>query len=701
MELAQLAAYAAKQHHMDEEHLWKDFPGFSVLRHPRSGKWVALLMRQWDEESGTERQWCDIKCGGRTREEQALPYLQAPFRMKGPKWVGVTLETAAASVVEALLDRAVRSGEEHGYTVVLEEGAAAGRRIPKTGELAGALAGQGSGIYKGVYDLLKARQEELNRQKKQASAQRGQTRTSYGQSYSFGWESRPTRPENASGRYHDTPLPERGASRADESYASALPEKLRDMRRLYDYRTSTEDRRQAFLRQARFMEDYEDAALWEGVLHLYMPVYQDLNTRQLRGYFTWRAQVRRGQYLAAPDAFLRIYAAELINGVGAATDVEALAALQKLLSGMPEGALGASLRRDIRQWMADLAVVKGIPADVAAPYLDGPTAAREADLSVLREPASQTDERLWEAIGRFEGKKLSASPVVTDHREEGSRLFAAVWRQAAEGGAFVRCFGELRPVLWRPFAGTFYTDDGGDRTYTVSPCRYYEKASGRWREYRYDPLAFDGKAFSALFHEADRQLRRYLKTGRYLKEKPEEAWASPFAAAAIAADQKAREEAARPVITIDLSGLEKIRQDAAVTRESLLTEEDLGVEALPAFGDIPKAPEPAAGELLVEETPSQPAAPTPPSAPPSVFAPPPASLLAPLPAEALRLLLAGAPLQPFIAEHHLFPEVLADDINEALFGELGDSAVECDGQEIVIVEDYREDIARIVEGEFS
>ena len=103
----------------------------------------------------------------------------------------------------------------------------------------------------------------------------------------------------------------------------------------------------------------------------------------------------------------------------------------------------------------------------------------------------------------------------------------------------------------------------------------------------------------------------------------------------------------------------------------------------------------------MEETASWPAAPTAPSAPPSVFAPPPASLLAPLPAEALRLLLAGAPLQPFIAEHHLFPEVLADDINEALFGELGDSAVECDGQEIVIVEDYREDIARIVEGEFS
>ena len=48
MELSELAAYAAGQYHMAEEFLWADFPGFSVLRHPQTGKWVALLMRQWD-----------------------------------------------------------------------------------------------------------------------------------------------------------------------------------------------------------------------------------------------------------------------------------------------------------------------------------------------------------------------------------------------------------------------------------------------------------------------------------------------------------------------------------------------------------------------------------------------------------------------------------------------------------------------------
>ena len=47
MELSELAAYAEEKYHIREEHKWAEFPGFSVLADPRTGKWAALLMRQW------------------------------------------------------------------------------------------------------------------------------------------------------------------------------------------------------------------------------------------------------------------------------------------------------------------------------------------------------------------------------------------------------------------------------------------------------------------------------------------------------------------------------------------------------------------------------------------------------------------------------------------------------------------------------
>ena len=61
MELSELTAYAEGKFHMREQYKWADFPGFSVLADPNTGKWIALLMRQWDYDTGTEIQRCDFK----------------------------------------------------------------------------------------------------------------------------------------------------------------------------------------------------------------------------------------------------------------------------------------------------------------------------------------------------------------------------------------------------------------------------------------------------------------------------------------------------------------------------------------------------------------------------------------------------------------------------------------------------------------
>ena len=91
MELSELTAYAEEKFHIREQHKWAEFPGFSILADPNTGKWVALLMRQWDSDTGTEIQRCDIKCGQQSLSEISAPYLSLPFRMKGKKWVGVRI----------------------------------------------------------------------------------------------------------------------------------------------------------------------------------------------------------------------------------------------------------------------------------------------------------------------------------------------------------------------------------------------------------------------------------------------------------------------------------------------------------------------------------------------------------------------------------------------------------------------------------
>ena len=41
----------------------QNFRELSVLINPRTGKLLAMLMRQWDYDTGFEIQLCDLKCG--------------------------------------------------------------------------------------------------------------------------------------------------------------------------------------------------------------------------------------------------------------------------------------------------------------------------------------------------------------------------------------------------------------------------------------------------------------------------------------------------------------------------------------------------------------------------------------------------------------------------------------------------------------
>ena len=65
----------------------------------------------------------------------------------------------------------------------------------------------------------------------------------------------------------------------------------------------------------------------------------------------------------------------------------------------------------------------------------------------------------------------------------------------------------------------------------------------------------------------------------------------------------------------------------------------------------------------------------------------------------LSLLVAGKPVENLIASMHGMPEVIADEINEALFDQIGDAVVTCIDGKLTLQEDYRDDIVSILKGE--
>lgn len=611
MELSELVAYAREKYQIEEQHKWDGFPGFSVLPHPQTGKWVALLMRQWDTDSGEEIQRCDLKCGIQALAENQASFLAPPIRMKGPQWISVAFsDQTDPGLVFRLFDRAVSCGNPQGFTMVLEQ---------------------------------------------------------------------PPRP--AVRIHRDIPLPFPHRPAPDQE---APPERLRQMKHLYEYGSGSLEARAAnFLRQGRFMADFEDDAPWSGMAFAgYFPTYHDLTTRQLRGYFAWRAHIRKGDFqpIAASAAYIYLY--ELLNLIGADSPEDALKKLKDFETGYLDAGLGDSqMRANLRQWMTELAVVHSLPEAAIRQYADPALLERDHALAVLSDPESQPDDEVFAALCFFDGKRLAQSPVIRQVPEKGTRLFSQVWRYVLSRSRensedlFTRCFGKQTASAWYPFANAVYCwqEQPVDRVFHLDACRSYRCQNGIWQTRGWENLTFNRQLFHGLLRQADLLLRRYLKTGNYLKERREDAWASSGIRAVIEAERKAAADAARPRVVLNLSGLERIRRDAIITRDSLLTDEERD-QAEAAEAPVP-VPNPAPVPDPVPDLP-----------------------LDNIQILILQELLAGRDTDGILRDHHLMPDMTADLINEAMFDEIGDSIIECDNGTLSLIEDYREDLIRLLGG---
>ena len=615
MELSELTAYAEEKFHIQEQHKWADFPGFSVLVDPNTEKWVALLMRRWDSDTGTEIQRCDIKCGRQILSEINEPYLSMPFRMKGAKWVGVSFgDSTKSEVVCRLFDRAVYSVEQRGYTI------------------------------------------ELN--------------------------TPPTKPTVV---YNDTALPLVGTQFTAPDLN--IPEKIRKMQMLYEYKDgSFKQKCRNFYIQGKFMEDYVDNMPWNGELRHYFCTYHDLNIPQLRGYFTWRTRVRKGDFSPIAASLAYIYVYELLNGIGTDSPEDALKKMKEFEIGYIDPKIGdPHMRRNLYRWMLEYAVLNNVPPTLARQYADPDLMETDASLPILKNPKDYSDEEIFSAICIFAAKRFKQSPVLKKDDKKGKHLFAAVWRYASEKYSqngktlFTACFGKQKVFPWYPLANSIYWAEypHSDTDYVLNPCRSFHCRDGVWTEKRYANLYFDSDRFHAFMHETERVIRRCLKTGHYLRKNPEEAWVTPYVEQVLKEERQAEIEAARPKITIDLSNLEQIRQDALITRDSLLTEEE--TDSAEDYRQKKQQPEEPTQTINQNETES----------------------IAELDATHSRILLdllRGEAVETYMKVNHLMPSVAADTINDALFDEIGDNVLECDGNTITVVEDYREDILQMVGG---
>ena len=462
-----------------------------------------------------------------------------------------------------------------------------------------------------------------------------------------------------------------------------------------------------------------------------------MTDRQLRGYITWRTQLRRGIVTKTSTSFAFVYIYELLNGIGVDSLEDAYRELRRFWDEYRD--LESAADRYMRTWLRDFVVYHGLPRALIA---DDPALSKELILDeamlVLMEGSRHTPDERFGAWATLSSYRIRSSRFYKEYPTDVQsvvlgvmdRLAAYYAKGSRKHDLFETLFGEKARLPCEMFRACVFEDvpRHPDATYELDAINRFTCVSGNWTHECYQGNRRESSKLGSILKEIDARMRlrygyahplREEKTPKYLLafiEKEIDAWLSWKAAHA------------PRVIEIDRSKLGGIRGDAAVIREELLIDEERGEQAagfgspvvadargLSAESDSPSgdagcacqesavagnegepgglvpasvAPERSRfeeGPLQAEETPA---------AEPHPDRPSNSSSLSVQELAFVRGLLAGDSSLPPGPVGSV--DMLVDAVNERLFDELGDTAIEFGPDGPAIIEDYADDVRGIV-----
>lgn len=534
-----------------------------------------------------------------------------------------------------------------------------------------------------------------------------------------------------------------------------LPDQYRKMREISRWQEDPEggagrwlSEAELFYRQGLLMADFEDDCPYNGTFKSYFPTYNAMSDRQLRGYFTWRAQVRRGTVEETSTSFAFLYLYELICGIGVDDPLDGFNKIKAFWD--VYRAFEPGIDRFARVWLQDYAVFHGLDPKllrdsktvmfdnalielrraardlVPAPAPSGQTPKRRktSEPTPPLPPDEVREERLMAAINALSTYNLSNSRLDRSHHRDLRHVACAVYVRMAryydmhrKTGIVASLFGEETAMPYTMFASAvfFAPERHEDCEYRLDSIHIYRCQNGFWECMRIHGSRQKSSKLGEMMRACDQRLRLALDPAHPLKEEKVPKYLAKIIDDEIVA-WLSWDAAHQPVkIDIDLSQLGHIRSAAAQTREALLIDEEredgASAEAEAADSGQPEA-EPVT-DAIVEPvvTPIRQDLTDEPTISTKQFGVV-APLLAPTPAFAaaapaeatnelapaadafLRALLEQNAAQATSAVAHSgqSEDMLVDSINEALFDLVGDTVIEFSAAGPQIIEDYKADV---------
>ncbi|MGN0579895.1 MAG: TerB N-terminal domain-containing protein [Ruminococcus sp.] len=483
--------------------------------------------------------------------------------------------------------------------------------------------------------------------------------------------------------YSDEPI----IKRASQIKTHETPQKIKDMKALaYTPEAYWKTSAWLFYTQGSFMADYTDVYDYTDDFVRYYPTYRDFSNEQLRGYFSWRTRIREGFAPPAPVPFIYMYAFELINNIGVKSKESGFESLRQLQKNY--GGNDRDLNRLLSRWMVDYAVYYSLNPSLIN---DCTEIMLDNYLIMLMHCDECSDSELFDAVVKLSAYPIESSRFFAKYSEDFKTVSVRVFRRLSDfflshrkNTLCEKYFGHITEMTYRMFESAVFLDrkSSRDTDFEINEIHRYSCRNGIWRCKKLYGNRGKNSSLGELMKGIDSLMRE--KYGFPYKLKPTELPKNSVTLIKTEIEafdeEKQRKKAAR--IEIDLSILSGIRAAADITRDKLLTEEDISEQNDNINYDTEQDTDtvyqsddeqiPCNNDLLSTEE--------------ALF---------------LTALINGGDWSAAARESGSMPSVLADSINEKLYDIFGDTVIDFSADYPELIEDYTDDLKQLIGTEKS
>lgn len=616
MNADELLSYATRHFGKNSISKVNDNPNLVAFSSPITKNWFALLNLDPKNKS------LNINCGDFAATIKDLPGFSAASLIKEDKWVEVNLQLSNQKIKKAL---------EYAFKIALMSNKRPNPEkliyIPDT-------------IQNDEKSVYHEQQLNFENWKKSSNA--------------FKEEAKAT--EKIDLNFDDTQFVPIEIKKMIKSYQYSLPGSVR--------------REQNFYLQGKLMASYEDNYKGKQSFLRYYPTYHDLTVGQARTYFTWRTKIRQNIYEKISDSYAYIYLYELLNGIGiknAQEGLDNLIAFNKNYAPKFSPDMEAYLER----WIRDYIIFYNINRANNTFFVK--EQAKDKKYEQLLYPDQFSSHEVAERLMKLSSYKISNCPLYKNNIEKFEQLLVLIWQKILdlrnEGFDFFTSYIAYKNQMTiQLFSAAVFNHQIKPKTnsYEIDQIRkyFYDQEKNTWYCESYWGLTSQKSIMGNFLHEVDREIRLSFDLGRNLKPRKIEKHYLKAIRDGIKEYQIEEQKLKQPKIEFNLSQLSTIREDAAGTRDSLLTEEELQAEQeeKEQFEEAIVDNEQENYGLSSEEK------------------------------TTMILLLKGKDLTKYLKEQHLMVAVIIDNINEKLFDEFGDNVIEFINDVPTVIEDYQEDL---------